>query len=135
MLINEIAGQIVDACYEIHSDLGPGLLESVYEIILYHELINRGFKVKRQVPIPIEYKGIKFDKGFVADLIVNETVILELKSIKEISDVDKKQLLTYLKLADKSVGLLLNFGEALMKDGISRIINGYLPKSQTSVSP
>lgn len=135
MFINEITGQIVDACYEIHSDLGPGLLESVYEIILYHDLINRGFKVERQVPIPIEYKGIKFDKGFVADIIVNDTVILELKSIKETTDVDKKQLLTYLKLADKSVGLLLNFGDSLMKNGITRIINGYLPKSPNSVSP
>ena len=135
MLINEITGQTVDACYKIHSDLGPGLLESVYEIILYHELKSRGFKVNRQVPIPIEYKGIKFDKGFVADLIVNDTVILELKSIRETSDVDKKQLLTYLKLTDKSIGLLLNFGEALMKHGITRIINGYLPKSPNSVSP
>ena len=129
MLINEITGQIIDASYEIHTELGPGLLESVYEICLYHELIRRGFSVERQVPISIEYKGIKFDKGFVADIIVNDTVILELKSVKETHNVDKKQLLTYLKLADKSIGLLLNFGEELMKDGITRVINGYFPNN------
>ncbi|MCM8541549.1 MAG: GxxExxY protein [Lentisphaeraceae bacterium] len=129
MLINEITGQIVDACYQIHTDLGPGLLESVYEICLYHELISRGFKVKRQVPVKIEYKGITFDKGFIADLIINDTVILELKSVKEICDIDKKQLLTYLKLTDKSVGLLINFNTKLMKEGITRIINGYFPKN------
>ena len=128
MFINELTGQIVDASFQIHTDLGPGLLESVYEICLYHELKARGLIVERQVKIPIEYKGIKFDKGFIADLIVNDTVIVELKSINEVQSIDKKQLLTYLKLADKSVGLLINFGAEVMKEGLTRIVNNYVPR-------
>ena len=125
MLINDLTREIIDSSYHIHNDLGPGLLESVYEICLYNELLWRGFKVQRQVPIKIAYKGITFQEGFSADLIVNDTVILELKSVSELTKVHKKQLLTYLKLADKSVGLLLNFGAATMKEGIKRIVNQY----------
>lgn len=125
MLINEITSEIVDASYHLHKDLGPGLLETVYEVCLFHELQWRGFKVERQIPIPIIYKGIKFQEGFSADIIVNNSVILELNSVSEISKVHKKQLLTYLKVADISVGLLLNFGANTMKEGISRVVNEY----------
>ncbi|WP_289020793.1 GxxExxY protein [Desulfobacter postgatei] len=121
---NDIAKLIVDASIQIHKELGPGLLETVYEVLLKHELESRGLKVDRQIPIPINYKGIKFQQGFKADLIVEDKVIIELKSVETISKAHKKQVLTYLKLTDKKLGFLLNFGEALMKDGITRLING-----------
>ena len=132
MLINDITREIIDASYNLHKDLGPGLLESVYEVCLYHELQWRGLKVERQVPIPIQYKNIKFNQGFTADLIINETVIIELKSVSELDNVHKKQLLTYLKLADKSVGLLINFGAEVMKEGIKRIVNNYNENSASA---
>jgi len=124
MTENEIAKLIVDASIQIHKELGPGLLETVYEVLLKHELESRDLKVDRQIPIPINYKGIKFQQGFKADLIVEDKVIIELKSVETISKAHKKQVLTYLKLTDKKLGFLLNFGEALMKDGITRLING-----------
>ena len=120
---NEIAKIIVDAAFQIHKRLGPGLLESVYEVVLAHELKKRGMKVNRQVPVAIVYDDIKFDEGFRADLIVEEKVIVELKSVEKVSPVHKKQLLTYLKLADKKLGLLINFGAELIRDGISRVVN------------
>ena len=106
--------------------LGPGLLETVYEVLLAHELEARGLKVMRQVSIPIEYNGIKFNEGFRADIIVEKKVILELKSVETTTKAHKKQVLTYLKLTNLKLGFLLNFGEALMKDGITRLINGNL---------
>lgn len=121
---NEIGKIIVDCAINIHKELGPGLLETVYEIILYNELKNVGLEVVRQKQIPITFKDIKFDEGFRADLIVENKVIIELKSIEGISKAHKKQVLTYLKLTKIKLGYLLNFGEAVMKDGISRIING-----------
>ena len=124
MTENEIATQVVDAAYKVHTELGPGLYEIVYEVTLAHELKKRGLTVQRQVPIPIEYDSIKFDEGFKADVIVEDKVILELKSVEQLAKVHKKQLLTYLRLADKRLGLLINFGEALIKDGIVRIVNG-----------
>jgi GxxExxY protein len=120
---NEIARLIVHASYKIHTTLGPGLLESVYEAVLFYELEKLGLVVARQVPIPVVYSEIKFDEGFRADLIVDGKVIVELKSIEKVAPVHKKQLLTYLKLADKRLGLLINFGEALIKYGITRIVN------------
>ena len=123
---NEIGTIIIEIAINIHRKLGPGLLESVYEIILTHELIKKGLGVERQVRIPIEYDGIIFDEGFRADLIVNGLVIVEMKSVEKIIPVHKKQLLTYLRLTDRKLGYLLNFGEVLMKNGISRIINGKL---------
>ena len=126
MTENEIARIIVDASINIHKELGPGLLETVYEILLKHELESKNLKVDRQVPIPIEYKGIKFQQGFKADLMVENKVIIELKSVEKVSKAHKKQVLTYLKLTGKKLGFLLNFGEALMKDGITRLINGNL---------
>ena len=121
---NEIGEIIVDAAVIVHKELGPGLLETVYEIILAHELERRGLLVNRQVSIPIEYQGIKFDEGFRADILVENKVIIELKSVESVNKAHKKQVLTYLRLTGYKLGYLLNFGEALMKDGISRIING-----------
>lgn len=121
---NQIAKEVVDAAVKIHTKLGPGLLESVYEAVLARELERRGLRVERQVPIPIEYEGLKFDEGFRADIILEGKVILELKSVEQLAKVHYKQLSTYLKLADKRLGLLLNFGADLMKEGIKRIANG-----------
>jgi len=121
---NEIGKIIVDTAISVHKQLGPGLLEMVYEVILAHELERRGFSVNRQVPIPIEYHGIKFDEGFRADILVENKVIIELKSVESVNKAHKKQVLTYLRLTGLKLGYLLNFGEALMKEGISRIING-----------
>jgi GxxExxY protein len=126
MTENEIGTIIVDEAVRLHQALGPGLLEIVYEAVLARRLEKRGLLVERQKPISIEFKGEHFDEGFRADLIVNGLVIIELKSVEKLSAVHKKQLLTYLRLMDLKVGYLLNFGDALMKDGISRIINGEL---------
>ncbi|MFN6137939.1 MAG: GxxExxY protein [Planctomycetota bacterium] len=125
---NEIARLVVDAAVKVHSKLGPGLLESVYETVLAKELSGRGLMVMRQVPIPIQYEDLDFDEGFRADIIVEGKVILELKSVEQIAKVHYKQLFTYLKLADKRLGLLLNFGADLMKEGIKRIANGMQDK-------
>jgi GxxExxY protein len=124
MTENEIATQVVDAAYHIHKRLGPGLLESVYEVILAHELKKRGLKTARQVAVPIVYDSLEFEEGFRADVIVEDNVIVELKSVESVSRVHKKQLLTYLRLADKRLGLLVNFEEELIRDGISRVVNG-----------
>ncbi len=121
--LNSISGTIVDAAFHIHSTLGPGLLESVYEVVLAHELEKRGLKVEQQKPVPIEFEGIRFDEGFRADLIVEDCVIVELKSVEELSRVHSKQLLTYLRLLDYRLGLLINFGAPVIKDGIRRIVN------------
>jgi len=126
MTENEIAKVIVDAAYQIHVRLGPGLLESVYESVLAYELRKLGLSVVRQQPIPVVYDELDFDEGFRADLVVNEQVIIELKSIEKIHPVHKKQLLTYLRLADRRLGLLINFGEALIKDGITRVANNMI---------
>ena len=124
MTENEIAKEVVDAAYHIHTRLGPGLFESVYEVVLAYELKKRGLEAERQVPIPIKYDAITFDEGFRADIVVGKRVILELKSIESLGNVHKKQLLTYLKLTNMKLGLLINFNEALIKDGIVRIVNG-----------
>ncbi len=124
MTENEIAREIVDAAFHIHKSLGPGLLESVYGVILAYELSERGLKAKRQVPVAIVYNDMKFNEGFRADLIIEEKVIVELKSVEKVVPVHKKQLLTYLRLADKRLGLLINFGSELIRDGISRVVNG-----------
>ncbi len=121
---NEIGKIVVDAAITIHKALGSGLFEIVYEVILTHELKKHGLTVERQVPVPIEYDGTKFDEGFIADIIIENKVILELKSIESLSKAHKKQVLTYLRLTGCKLGYLLNFGENLMKDGIKRIVNG-----------
>lgn len=122
----EIGKVVVDCAVRLHQALGPGLLESVYEVALCHDLEKRGLTTERQVPISIKYDDITFDEGFRADVIVEKKVILELKSIERINNAHKKQLLTYLKLTGHKLGYLLNFGEALMKDGITRTINGFI---------
>lgn len=121
---NEITRIIVNAAYHIHTTLGPGLLESVYEAVLAYELEKRGLKVVRQQAIPVVYETVHLEMGFRADLIVENQVIVEIKSVEFIAPVHRKQLLTYLRLADKRVGLLINFGSELIKDGISRVVNG-----------
>ena len=124
MTENEIGKIVIDCAIRLHKNLGPGLMETVYEVLLAHELESKGLKVDRQISIPIEYNGIKFTEGFRADIIVEQKVILELKSVETTTKAHKKQVLTYLKLTNLKLGYLLNFGEALMKDGITRLING-----------
>ncbi len=121
---NDLAKIIVNTCYKIHVELGPGLLESVYEEILYFELTSQGLKVYRQKGIPVFWKGIKMDLGFRSDLMVEDKVIIEIKSVEMIAPVHPKQLLTYLRLTNLKLGLLVNFNEALIKDGITRVVNG-----------
>lgn len=123
MIENEITGVIVDVAYKVHTTLGPGLLESVYETVMDVELRRRKLQVRRQVVIPITYEGVVLEEGFRADLIVEDKVIVELKSVENLNPVHHKQLLTYLRLADKKVGLLINFNVKLIKDGISRVVN------------
>ena len=120
---NELSRIIVNASYKIHTKLGPGLLESVYEAILYFELTKLGLIVERQKPIPVVWEEIHLDIGFRLDLIVENKVIIEIKSVQQISNVHLKQLLTYLKITDLKLGLLVNFNEALIKDGIKRVVN------------
>jgi GxxExxY protein len=124
MTENEISKIILDAAIAVHKELGPGLLESVYEIVLTYELKQRGLSVNRQVPIAIRYKEMTFDEGFRADIVVDKKVIVELKSVEQISEAHKKQVQTYLRLTGCKLGFLLNFGEALMKRGITRVVNG-----------
>ena len=129
MTENQIAKAVVDVAYKLHTELGPGLLETVYEVLMEHELVRRGFTVRRQVPVPIQWNGVKFTEGFKADLIVNDMVIIELKSVEKLMPVHSKQLLTYLRLMKLRLGLLINFGEERIKDGIKRVANG-LPQDQ-----
>ncbi len=123
---NKIGSAVVDCAVALHRDLGPGLLETVYEVTLARALERRGLHVQRQVAVPIEYEGERFADGFRADLIVEGKVLLELKSVERVTPAHKKQLLTYLRLTGLKLGYLLNFGEALMRDGITRTINGSL---------
>ena len=124
MTENEIGKIVVDAAIAVHRELGPGLLESVYEVVLAYELKQRGVSVNRQVPISILYKEMTFDEAFRADLVVEDKVIVELKSVERVSEAHKKQVQTYLRLTGCKLGFLLNFGEALMKRGITRVVNG-----------
>ena len=123
---NDLGTIIVDCAVKLHKALGPGLLESVYEAVLARQLKQAGLSVQRQVAVPIHFEGLSFDEGFRADLIVNQKVIIELKSVETVHPVHKKQLLTYLRLTGRKLGYLLNFGDELMKNGITRIINGNL---------
>jgi GxxExxY protein len=116
-----IATAIVDACFRVHSQLGPGLLESVYKICLTHELRKRGFVVQTEVPVPILYDGIRIDAGFKIDLLVNDLVIIEAKAVNDDHPVFKAQLLTHMKLTQKRLGFLVNFNKKLIKDGIHRM--------------
>ena len=124
MTENQIANQGVDIAYKIHTQLGPGLFESVYEACFVAELQKRGMEFVRQQGIPVVYEDVRLEIGFRADIIIEGKVIVELKSIEAIAPVHRKQLLTYLRLADKRLGLLINFNTALIKDGIARVVNG-----------
>jgi GxxExxY protein len=121
---NEIAHLVVDSAYRVHTALGPGLLESVYEAILSVELSTRDMPHVRQQPVPVVYGALRLSMGFRADLVVDDKVVIEVKSIEQIAPVHKKQLLTYLRLMDKRLGLLINFNVALIKNGIVRVVNG-----------
>ncbi len=115
---------MIEAAIHVHRELGPGLLESVYEVILARELCDRGLQVERQAQVPITYKGILFDEGFRADSLVEDEVLLELKSVERVLPVHKKQVQTYLRLTGLKLGYLLNFGEEVLKSGITRCVNG-----------
>ncbi len=121
---NEIGTIVVDSAIRVHRALGPGLMESVYQTVLTWELKKRGLQTQSEVMVPIVYRGVTFDQGFRADIIVNDKVVLELKSVENVTAAHKKQILTYLRLTGKKLGYLLNFGEALMKEGITRSVNG-----------
>ena len=125
MEINDITGNIIDSCIKIHNQLGPGLFESVYEEVLYYELLKRNFSVERQVPVPVYYDQVKMEIGFRSDLIVEKQVIVEIKSLEAIAPIHKKQVLTYLRLTNLRIGLLINFNEELLKKGITRLFNNY----------
>lgn len=120
---NEISGIIVDAAYKIHTTLGPGLLESVYEAVLEHELLKRSLSVVTQQPMPVVWEEVKLDIGFRADMIVGGKVVVEIKSVESVAPVHPKQLRTYLRLMDLKLGLLINFNVPLIKDGITRVVN------------
>ncbi len=114
---------VVDAAVQVHRELGPGLLESVYEAVLAHELSERGLRVERQVPVAFEWRGMRFNEGFRADIIVDGCVLLELKSVERLHNAHRKQVLTYLRLTGMRLGYLINFGEALIRNGITRTVH------------
>ncbi|HCS40988.1 MAG TPA: GxxExxY protein [Anaerolineaceae bacterium] len=120
---NEIAKIVVDVAFKIHTQIGPGLLESAYQAFMVFELKKRGLSVESEVPMPVQYDGVRVDVGYRADLLIEKSVIVELKSIEKVIDIHKKQLLTYLKMSNLRLGLLINFGVPLIKDGITRIVN------------
>lgn len=123
MELNQISGSVVDAAMKVHTNLGPGLLEGVYEACLVHELRSRGLKVEAQVPLPVVYNGLRLDTAYRLDMLVEDEVIVELKAIEALAPIHEAQLLTYLKLARKRVGLLINFNVVHLRDGIVRIAN------------
>ena len=122
---NELTKQVIGAAIEVHQHLGPGLLENAYEECLCHELGLRGLELRRQVNLPVRYKGVKLDRGYRLDIVVEKRLILEIKSVEKLLAIHEAQLLTYLKLSNSHLGLLLNFSAATMRQGIKRIVNGY----------
>ncbi len=120
---NEISGTVVDSAMKVHTALGPGLLESAYQICLTHELVKRGLKVNYEVPLPVVYDTVKLDVGYRMDLVVEDTVIVEIKAVTELAPIHQAQLLSYLKLSGKPIGLLINFHSLHLKDGIKRLVN------------
>lgn len=127
--IDDISGDVLDVALRIHRDLGPGLLESVYEAILAAKLEQFGYRVDRQKPVDIEFEGLRFEAAFRIDLVVDGRLIVEIKSVEKVSPVHQKQLLTYLRLTKQPVGLLINFGTALLKDGVQRVVNDHRSSS------
>ncbi len=132
---NQLSKIILDAAFRVHTNSGPGLLETVYEVVLAHELRKQGLKVQRQVPIRICYDELVFDEGFRADLLVEDKVIVELKSVEQLAPVHCKQVLTQLRLSQRRLGLLINFGEVRLKNGIERIVNGLPEEAPTGFGP
>ena len=131
MKLDDITGEIADASIKLHKDLGPGLLESVYELVLAKILITRGLSVERQKPVCFEYDGIYFNEGFRVDMLVEGQVVVELKSVEKLGPIHSKQLLTYLRLMNLQLGLLINFGGATLKEGLHRVVNNF----DSSASP
>jgi GxxExxY protein len=127
--IDRISGDVLDTALRIHRELGPGLLESVYEIVLAGKLVSMGYSVARQRPIDIEFEGMRFDAAFRIDLLVEERLLVEIKSVERINAAHAKQLLTYLRLTGQPVGLLINFGGATLKEGVRRLVNDYHPSA------
>ena len=121
--IEELASIVVDCAFHLHSDLGPGLLETVYEAILTKLLEDKGLQVERQKPVPIHYQGVELNEGFRLDILLEKELVIELKSVENIHPVHSKQLLTYLRLMNLPLGLLINFGAPLMKEGLHRVVN------------
>jgi len=127
--IDAISGDVVDVAFRLHRDLGPGLLESVYETVLAAKLVEKGYRVDRQKPVDIEFEGLRFDGAFRIDLLVEERLLVEIKSVERLSAAHGKQLLTYLRLMKRPVGLLINFGGATLKEGLRRVVNDYNPSA------
>ena len=121
--LERIATQIVDAAYQVYRELGPGLLESVYETCLFHELTQRGLRVQRQVPVPVRYRGVTLESGLIIDLLVEEQIVVELKAVEKWNPIFEAQLMSYLKLANKRIGFVINFTVPVFKEGIKRFIN------------
>lgn len=132
--IEKLATIVVDTAFHLHRNLGPGLLESVYEAVLAHELKARGLRVERQKPVPIHYHDVKLDEGFRLDLLVEQKLIVELKSVEEIHPVHPKQVLTYLRLMDLPLGLLINFGAPLLKHGLKRVVNRHEERREERIT-
>lgn len=133
--IDDLTAEVIDAAIRIHRELGPGLLESVYELVLAGSLSRSGLKVDRQKPIDIVYDGLRFEGAFRIDLMIEDMLVLEIKSVEQLSRAHGKQLLTYLRLTKQPVGLLLNFAGATMKEGIRRVVNDYRQPASSSASP
>lgn len=123
--LNEISGRIIEYSIEVHKELGPGMLEGAYEICLMHELVRNGFRAERQVLLPIRYQGIMLDAGYRIDLLVESSVVVELKAIDRLLPVHEAQLLSYLRMSDLPLGLLINFNGRLLRDGIRRVVNNF----------
>ena len=132
--IDDISAAVVDEAIALHRQIGPGLLESVYETVLAGRLEKRGLRVARQVPVPLELEGHRFDATFKIDILVEDRLILEVKAVEQLSKAHAKQLLTYLRLLNQPVGLLLNFSGETMKEGIGRMVNDYQPPSSSAIS-
>ena len=132
--LKTISGHVVDAAMKVHSALGPGLLESAYETCLKHELLKRGLEVKSQVELPVWYDGVRLDAGYRIDLLVSDAIVVELKSVDKIAPIHEAQLLSYLKLSNLQVGLLMNFNVIHLKDGIKRMVNMYQPLRSSASS-
>lgn len=123
--LNEITGKIIELSIKVHKSLGPGMLEGAYEICLTHELVKHGFKVERQKKLPIVYDGIRLDAGYRLDLLVNDAVIVEVKAVERIHPVHEAQLLSYLRMTDVKLGLVINFNMKMLRDGVKRVVNNF----------